>query len=264
MDRFEMFLNEAKRQRNKISKDLSFLYLFLLVSSIFILFYLDDNRKYLLFIVIVPVCLVTYTVDVKYKQLIAYCMKNKKNKELLLTRLEIKDFVLKYFKFSYYTSIIKYLDEAYHSLQFVDFFQDRVKIGPWLMEIDKKKTYELLINKKDQLYNKKSDIYLNLINQVDKMPEELKVIFKELGIKIEEPSDIMVDKIKNKYKYNLMYNVYGLVMNDSTLLSGGKKQDIFQLNQILIDFYDFSYHKLHKNLPIFELYVNLELPIIIK
>lgn len=227
MKKIELLFNELLKIKNKNFVKfimIEMVILFLTFGSF--LMDISSQFKMIVFIVLIIVFLLILFLYFKKQKMITYCRNHYQNHPLdVLQTLEKRQiYFLDIFDFTNETLIFK---EILRTLRTYKKYQDKFTIGPWEIIYNHHKTKVF----SDKLILKDKHSINQLSQNIEKISPEVKELLQNLGIDYHKIYDIWERKIGGKANfYELMYPVYGLILNDSQVLSHGLQYKTYQIN----------------------------------
>ncbi|QVK18562.1 hypothetical protein KHQ81_02270 [Mycoplasmatota bacterium] len=229
MKKIELLFNELSKIKNKNRVKLFIMEIIILL-LVFGSFLMDISFQYKIIILVVLsiIFLMILVLYLKKQKMISYSRNHYQNHPLDVIQIleKRKTYFLDIFDFTNETLIFK---EIIRTLKTYRKYQDKFTIGPWDIIYNHHKTK--VFSENLILKNKSS---INQLNQkIENIAPEVKTLLKSLGIDYHKIYNTWERKIGGKSNcFELMYPVYGLILNDSQVLSHGLKYKIYQINDV--------------------------------
>ncbi len=229
MKKVELLLNELTfiRKTNLIKLIVTLMIILVIGIGIFLVGVGSMQFKIIISIILVLVMTVIYLLNYKKQTAIAFFKANylKKPDEVLRLLENRKKHYLDMFDYTNETLLFNEIERA---LRIYRKYQDKSQIGPWEIIYNERKTH----NYYENLVIKNTPSILKLVPYLDNLPIEVKNLLRDLGIDYHKVYSTWDKKFGNHpNEYELMYPIFGLILNDSQVLRHGMINKEYQINE---------------------------------
>jgi len=228
MKKIELLLNELSniKIKNLIKLIITEMITLFLAFGIF-LTDISSQFKIMIFGVLLLLSFVMFVLYIKKQKMISYCKHHYQSDSLdVITLLEKrKKYFLDSFDSTNETLIFK---EILRTLKTYKKYQDNNEIGPWEIIYNHHKTKSF----SDKLVVKEKTSIQKFTQMIEEIPSDVKQLLLKLGIDYHKIYDTWERKLGgNPHLIELMYPVFGLILNDSQVLNHGLRYQVHQINE---------------------------------
>ncbi len=227
MEKVRLLLNEFQtiKMKNLIKFIIMEIILICLITgSIFM--NVDIKIKIIIFCGLIFIFIMGFILYIKKQKAITFCMNyyQKRTLDVINSLENRKTYFLDLFDFTNEKLIFK---EILRTLKIYDKYHDKSKIGHWEILYNHQKTKSFY----DKLVLKDKPSIKKVLKNIENISKEVQTLLKNIGIDYHKVYDIWERKIGGKTDtYELMYPVFGLILNDSQVLSHRRYQ-VYQIDE---------------------------------